>query len=895
MIQIYEQSDTLTKLTTNELFGAATEKSNGMTYSVSRISGGISSVTVTGTCTLPAGYTCRRIVVSGMTGDYDYIRVSANRECNHNNFYFELSYKIPGDTTTYTMKCPDGTSGYDFWLPSGATFSEIRACYFVKYKETVNTNIRLVVYRGLKDDRTRFDSNGDCVLFPNSCELEMNLNGDWDLEMVCPFDDDGKYKLIKENSVLSVPTPVSDRQLFRIYKTKKTQSQITAYARPIFMDAQNDVFILDSRPTDKTGQEALDILTEGTIYSGESNIATTSTAYYVNKNLIQALQSDDDNSFLNRWGGEIIYDNFKVIINTKTGADNGLRAEFGRNLESIQETIDMDNVITRIVPQSYNGYMLSGSSPWVDSPNIDKYPVIRTKVVKFSDVKLTEDASSDDEVTYDTLDELRDELKRRAEEQFELGVDVPSINYNIDLVDLSKMEEYKDYQALETISLGDTIHCKYKPLDIETTARVIRLKYDCILKKNIEEELGDETYDYFSDLSTTADAVEAILNDNGTVRGEAVQGVLDALNTKLSYQKSATQKQDVRAILFEDLDESSPTYGALAIGTLGLQISTKRTEDGNDWVWTTAITAQGAYADIIAAGTMLADRIKGGTLSLGGESNQNGEIIMYDEDGKVIGTWDENGLNATKGTFSGTLISAGGMFSGKFMQVINNSWGTEYVTIDNGIIEAEMVTEETSSSGGTTTVHWGTSGVVGQLDLCAQYSDGSLKTTLKSAQSDLMLQAPNGRIVAENMLRALSGLQLWGLTHISEASSFLTFESDGQTVAYHASSSKRYKDIGNPISDDDLSEWYKIQPVWAKYKDGYLKEDDGHNGKYLPMFIAEDVEEHLPEAASHLDGKTEDWNFRIMIPAMFEMIRSQKRQIDELKTEVENLKSYIKE
>lgn len=43
------------------------------------------------------------------------------------------------------------------------------------------------------------------------------------------------------------------------------------------------------------------------------------------------------------------------------------------------------------------------------------------------------------------------------------------------------------------------------------------------------------------------------------------------------------------------------------IGTQGLMISKRRTADGKDWEWTTAITAAGMIADTIVAG-LLADQ-----------------------------------------------------------------------------------------------------------------------------------------------------------------------------------------------------------------------------------------------------------------------------------------------
>lgn len=57
-----------------------------------------------------------------------------------------------------------------------------------------------------------------------------------------------------------------------------------------------------------------------------------------------------------------------------------------------------------------------------------------------------------------------------------------------------------------------------------------------------------------------------------------------------------------------------------------------------------AITMDGAIvADRITTGTMLFDRIHGGTLGLGGLGNNNGVLKMYDKDGYVVGSWDNNG------------------------------------------------------------------------------------------------------------------------------------------------------------------------------------------------------------------------------------------------------------
>lgn len=64
-----------------------------------------------------------------------------------------------------------------------------------------------------------------------------------------------------------------------------------------------------------------------------------------------------------------------------------------------------------------------------------------------------------------------------------------------------------------------------------------------------------------------------------------------------------------------------------------------------------AMTMDGKIvADFITSGTMLADRIKGGTLVLGGINNQNGSILMCDADGNEIIRFDNSGISGT-GTF----------------------------------------------------------------------------------------------------------------------------------------------------------------------------------------------------------------------------------------------------
>ena len=269
----------------------------------------------------------------------------------------------------------------------------------------------------------KFDFNGDATLEPYSCDCTMILNDAWGLELEAPIDENGKFLHIVKEAVISAPTPISDKQLFRIFHVDKSDTSVVAFAMPVFFDSKDDHILLDVRPTGKNGQQALDIICAGSKYSGESNITKASTAYYIRKNLMEAINGDINQSFVNRWGGEILYDNYKVIVNERVGGDYGARAEFGYNLTGIEETVDMSEVVTRIIPVSYNGHTLDGSKPWVDSPNINKYQKVYTKVIEFSDVMLAEDSPGDNPDACATLAELRTKLIAECNKQFESGID----------------------------------------------------------------------------------------------------------------------------------------------------------------------------------------------------------------------------------------------------------------------------------------------------------------------------------------------------------------------------------------------------------------------------------------------------------------------------------------
>lgn len=458
------------------------------------------------------------------------------------------------------------------------------------------------IYKAFNKDQTR---NGDMVLMPSSATTHAVLNGSWSAELTHPIDPEGRWKYIEEEAIVEMPS-FNGKQLYRIRSKKKTASTVQATMEPVFFDSIDDCWLEDVRPTNKTGQEALDIMLESNPkYSAQSDIDKLGTAYYEYQNFMEALNSNQDNSFINRWGGEILFDNYEIIVNSRVGEDRGVEIRYGKNIkkDGISEEVSTGNTVTRIYPKAYNGYKMSGKG-YVDSPLLKKYPTVKTITMTFSDVKMAEDAQEGDEekgiIICNSQDELDQALKMKCENQYSNGLDKPSVTISVDMVLTGNTEEYKQYRKLEEISLGDTVHCRNARLGIVTDARVIELKYNSILKRVESVVIGDYSYNYFNNVSSTVNRVQNAIRSDGTVIAEQVYGAINTLNAFLHAQSTAAKRTDSVAYLIEDLDQNSDLYGAMEAGTQGLRLAKER-KDG-EWIWRTAVTAAGIIADLIVTG-----------------------------------------------------------------------------------------------------------------------------------------------------------------------------------------------------------------------------------------------------------------------------------------------------
>lgn len=266
-------------------------------------------------------------------------------------------------------------------------------------------------------------------------------------------------------------------------------------------------------------------------------------------------------------------------------------------------------------------------------------------------------------------------------------------------------------------------------------------------------------------------------------------------------------------------------------------------------------------ATYIRSGTLSANLIKGGILTLGGASNGNGRLEVLNSSNQVIGTINNTGANLTG--------------------VFRNRSGREFIEMDESILKG----------GYGSTVH-------GRIDLSAQYGDGSYRTVVEALSGRLILKSIekiNIESIADFHEQAVFWVasKMYYLSHVSSGG-HIVFASDGQTLAYLASSSKKYKDHVRDLTDEEAEKLLSARVVWFKYKENYLDKDDPMNGKEIPGFYAEELEEICPELIQYNNkGEAEDWNYRTMIPLMVKIIEKQQNEINELKNEISKIKETI--
>lgn len=506
-------------------------------------------------------------------------------------------------------------------------------------------------------------------------------NGKWISESKFKKDYD-KSESIKEGMILQLPTE-KGLQPFKILKvTKKNKKYIIAKGHHIGFEFENN-FIQDINIVNKSGRAAIKQIQGGTVcnckYNLSSNIDTVSSARMVRKNGISALLGNKENSFINRWGGYLVLDNYNIEMNTSVGIDRGVEILIGKNLTDMEGSIDISNVVTGINPITFDGLTLPEGIYY--SPLVNSYPEPRIKEFKFDEIKYKYSENNSNEEGYETLEEVYEAIRKACDDLYNnSNIDKPTCNLRVKAVDLTKTEEYKGIELNERIFQGDIVTANLEEYGFNVKLKMTANKYNNIKDCYEDFDLGDAKTSIFSSIDKVQTTVDKVIDQLGN---NTWQDIIDKSMKEATQLIEAGIKDSYvvvrkNEILIMDSNNVESAINIIRINKNGLAFSQR----GYNGPYTLAITIDGKInASCMTIGELNAALIKTG--------------ILMSSNGK---TW----IDMENGTFSfadGKLEWLNDILSinGNLKQINPNTNKTSCEIKDNSLIVYDH-SEENSDS-----------------------------------------------------------------------------------------------------------------------------------------------------------------------------------------------------
>ena len=299
------------------------------------------------------------------------------------------------------------------------------------------------------------------------------LNGDFVATIEYPITNSRRYKKIKTNKIIYLPTPRGN-QPFRIYDLEKRNDRIIIEAQHTTFDIMEQL-VEPISVNNKTCKEALDTLfgkmkTPNSKFTWKSEITERHTYNTTEEKTFYSNLMDGKHSIIGTWEGELLRDNFGIEIKKRIGKDTNILISTSTNLKTFEEKESSRGVVTKIYGKSTFKANKDDKEDTVltavaISPLRNTYPFEREKSYENNDIK--------------SQSELIQWLNRK---------------FTKDHIDKISSDIKITHQQLNNrvINLGDTVRIYVAEHDVEVIRKCTEYEYDAIFKRYINVTFGEE-------------------------------------------------------------------------------------------------------------------------------------------------------------------------------------------------------------------------------------------------------------------------------------------------------------------------------------------------------------------------------------------------------------------
>lgn len=299
------------------------------------------------------------------------------------------------------------------------------------------------------------------------------LNGDFIATIEYPITNSHRYKKLKINKIIYIPTP-RGKQPFRIYDLEKRNDRIIIEAQHTTFDLMEQL-VAPVSINNKTCREALDTLfgkmkTPNSKFTWKSEITERHTYNTTEEKTFYSNLMDGKHSVIGTWEGELLRDNFGIEIKKRIGKDTNILISTSTNLKTFEEKESSRGVVTKIYGKSTFKANKDDKEDTVItavaiSPLRNTYPFEREKSYENNDIKTQSELIHwlNNKFAKDHIDKISSDIKITHQQ----------LNNRV-------------------INLGDTVRIYVAEHDVEVIRKCTEYEYDAIFKRYINVTFGEE-------------------------------------------------------------------------------------------------------------------------------------------------------------------------------------------------------------------------------------------------------------------------------------------------------------------------------------------------------------------------------------------------------------------